>query len=74
MSWKSVPPVLSTSPWHIAAVDAEGAAVPGNLVLSEWGTVHLRYVDVENLPYDQWHKQIRCKSSPDIQGFNLPSV
>ncbi|KAI4699007.1 hypothetical protein J4E81_004898 [Alternaria sp. BMP 2799] len=67
MSWKSVPPVLSTSPWHIAAVDAEGAAVPGHLVLSEWGTVHLRSVDVENLPYDQWHKKIRCSMIVDQQ-------
>ena len=74
MSRKSVPPVLATSPWHIAAVDAEGAAVPGDVVLSEWSTVHLRSVDVENLPYNQWHKHIRCKSSSDAQGFNLLSV
>jgi len=51
MSWDSTPPVTPTSPWHIAAVDAEGANVPGETVLSKWGTVHLRSVDVEQLPY-----------------------
>lgn len=51
MSWDSTPPVTATSPWHIAAVNAEGANVPHKTVLSEWATVHLRSVDVEHLPY-----------------------
>lgn len=63
MSWDSTPPVTPTSPWHIAAVDAEGANVPRKTVLSEWSTVHLRSVDVERLPYRLWHTKFRCSFS-----------
>ena len=63
MSWNSTPPVTPTSPWHIAAVDAEGANVPGETVLSKWGTVHLRSVDVEQLPYKLWYTKFKCSFS-----------
>jgi hypothetical protein len=63
MTWDSVPPVTATSPWHIAVVDAEGANVPGKAVLSEWGTVHLHSVDVENIPYKLWHTKFKCSFS-----------
>ncbi|KAI4631049.1 hypothetical protein J4E83_002577 [Alternaria metachromatica] len=50
MSWDSTPPVTPTSPWHIAAVDAEGANVPRKTVLSEWGTkvIDKRWANVHN--------------------------